>query len=277
MFTRIHQIKEEYELQEKDKKIILLKKNAEIRKTYNKLLIAITFIILITLLSVYYFFKTKNRILKQNKQLLEQKNKLSKIEIKNKIKENKLLEEAIKKQNKINILQKQQFEKELKHKNRELASITMHILTKNKMLANILNALQNVNITHTENKKQINKIIKKINNKTVKPNELIFLDKLARKYNILTKKQSFSKLSTKEQKKVEFLLDYKIRPINTVIALAQAALESGWGTSRFVKEGNNLFGHVAKNYKKGIKNEKVYIANIGCFNIVWSNKSNRII
>ncbi len=27
------------------------------------------------------------------------------------------------------------------------------------------------------------------------------------------------------------------------MALAQAAVESGWGNSRFVKEGNNLFGH----------------------------------
>lgn len=27
------------------------------------------------------------------------------------------------------------------------------------------------------------------------------------------------------------------------LALAQAAIESGWGTSRFAKEGNNLFGH----------------------------------
>lgn len=29
------------------------------------------------------------------------------------------------------------------------------------------------------------------------------------------------------------------------LALAQAAEESGWGTSRFVREGNNLFGHIA--------------------------------
>lgn len=29
------------------------------------------------------------------------------------------------------------------------------------------------------------------------------------------------------------------------LALAQAAEESGWGTSRFVREANNLFGHIA--------------------------------
>ncbi len=31
-------------------------------------------------------------------------------------------------------------------------------------------------------------------------------------------------------------------PINRELLLAQAALESGWGTSRFAREGRNLFG-----------------------------------
>jgi|MDTC01.1.fsa_nt_gb uncharacterized FlgJ-related protein len=33
-----------------------------------------------------------------------------------------------------------------------------------------------------------------------------------------------------------------ILPVNHELLLAQAALESGWGTSRFAKEGKNLFG-----------------------------------
>ena len=33
-----------------------------------------------------------------------------------------------------------------------------------------------------------------------------------------------------------------VYPINRELLLAQAALESGWGTSRFAKEGKNLFG-----------------------------------
>ena len=35
----------------------------------------------------------------------------------------------------------------------------------------------------------------------------------------------------------------RIDVIPTSMALAQAALESGWGKSRFAKEANNLFGH----------------------------------
>lgn len=48
--------------------------------------------------------------------------------------------------------------------------------------------------------------------------------------------------------KVDSIYDYKklLFRVNIVppsLALAQAAVESGWGTSRFAKEGNNLFGH----------------------------------
>lgn len=35
----------------------------------------------------------------------------------------------------------------------------------------------------------------------------------------------------------------RIDTVPTSMALAQAALESGWGKSRFAKEANNLFGH----------------------------------
>ena len=33
-----------------------------------------------------------------------------------------------------------------------------------------------------------------------------------------------------------------VYPVNLELLIAQAALESGWGTSRFAKEANNLFG-----------------------------------
>jgi len=48
------------------------------------------------------------------------------------------------------------------------------------------------------------------------------------------------------------------RRVNTVpvsLALAQAAKESGWGTSRFVREGNNLFGEWTWTASAGIKPE----------------------
>lgn len=38
------------------------------------------------------------------------------------------------------------------------------------------------------------------------------------------------------------LLDHRIDVVPPALALAQAAIESGWGRSRFAREGNNLFG-----------------------------------
>lgn len=41
------------------------------------------------------------------------------------------------------------------------------------------------------------------------------------------------------------------------LVLAQAAIESGWGQSRFVREGNALFGERTTNLESGIKPAKV--------------------
>ena len=41
--------------------------------------------------------------------------------------------------------------------------------------------------------------------------------------------------------KKEFLI--KVNTIPVSLVLAQAALESGWGKSRFVRKANNIFGH----------------------------------
>lgn len=45
----------------------------------------------------------------------------------------------------------------------------------------------------------------------------------------------------------------RIKPIPVSLALAQAAVESGWGLSRFAKEGNALFGQWAWREDAGIK------------------------
>ena len=45
----------------------------------------------------------------------------------------------------------------------------------------------------------------------------------------------------------------RIAPVPTSLALAQAAVESGWGQSRFAKEGNALFGQWAWSADAGIK------------------------
>lgn len=44
----------------------------------------------------------------------------------------------------------------------------------------------------------------------------------------------------------------KIDIVPPSLAIAQAAIESGWGKSRFIKEANNIFGHWTENPNFGI-------------------------
>jgi len=62
------------------------------------------------------------------------------------------------------------------------------------------------------------------------PKKIAFLSKVAKIYKIknITDKKEFLK---------------KINTVPASLALAQAAIESGWGKSRFVREANNIFGH----------------------------------
>ena len=64
----------------------------------------------------------------------------------------------------------------------------------------------------------------------INPKKIAFLAKIAKIYKIkdITNKEEFLK---------------KINIIPPSLALAQAAIESGWGKSRFVREANNIFGH----------------------------------
>lgn len=62
----------------------------------------------------------------------------------------------------------------------------------------------------------------------------LWLEKLATEYGIETSNTNFEKLTTQ--------LLHKIDIIPGELAIAQAAMESAWGTSRFAQEGNNFFG-----------------------------------
>lgn len=66
--------------------------------------------------------------------------------------------------------------------------------------------------------------------------------------------QKLNQIAKKYSVKDPLDFDKLLKKVNIVppsMALAQAAVESGWGMSRFVKLGNNLFGHWTYG-KKGI-------------------------
>jgi len=66
-------------------------------------------------------------------------------------------------------------------------------------------------------------------------------------------------LKKKYRVKKLFSQDEYLKKIDVVppsMALAQAAVESGWGKSRFIKEANNIFGHWTYNPKIGMLPEQ---------------------
>ena len=68
------------------------------------------------------------------------------------------------------------------------------------------------------------------------------LEKAEKEWLLRTAKQYRVKLSkTPSPSEIEKLL-YRIDIVPVSLALAQAAIESGWGTSRFAQSGNALFG-----------------------------------
>ena len=83
-----------------------------------------------------------------------------------------------------------------------------------------------------------------LDNKTLNQNDLEYLLAIADKYLIETNNKHKIDIVDK------LLLSVNIIP--TSIVLAQAVTESGWGTSRFAKEYNALFGQYTYNEKKGV-------------------------
>lgn len=118
-------------------------------------------------------------------------------------------------------------------------------------------------INSTEKKKEyfynyFYDLIKKENLNILEEREFIkrFLDKNI--LNIDFNSSDFEKLlDLKKKYKVNKLLSKsqylkKIDVIPPSMALAQAAVESGWGKSRFIKEANNVFGHWTYNPRIGM-------------------------
>ena len=83
-----------------------------------------------------------------------------------------------------------------------------------------------------------------IDNSTLSKTDLKFLNKISKKYRIKTDHQHKYDLVNELLNRVDI--------IPNSIVLAQAANESGWGTSRFAREFNALFGEYTYNYADGV-------------------------
>jgi len=81
-------------------------------------------------------------------------------------------------------------------------------------------------------------------NNTLSKADLYFLYKISKKYRI----------KTNDRHKYDLVneLLYRVDVIPNSIVLAQAANESGWGTSRFAREFNALFGEYTYDFSDGV-------------------------
>ena len=93
---------------------------------------------------------------------------------------------------------------------------------------------------------QIKRVQNSLNiNKTLNKSDQIFIENIADKYLIKTKNKHKVDI-------IKDLLDH-VDVIPNSIVLAQAANESGWGSSRFAREFNALFGQYTYDNNSGIK------------------------
>ena len=108
----------------------------------------------------------------------------------------------------------------------------------------------------------INDLVQKENEKILKEREFV---KNILSSNILSINYNsnifLQLLEIKKRYRVKnlFTLEEYLKKINIIpasMALAQAAVESGWGKSRFIKEANNIFGHWTYDPKIGMMPEQ---------------------
>ena len=95
---------------------------------------------------------------------------------------------------------------------------------------------------------------RKLMNMAFSTNNIYQVEKLSKKYKVNNfKKINFSELNRLELIKIKLELSKKINEIPISMILAQAIIESGWGSSRFAQQGNALFGEWTWKNHAGIK------------------------
>ena len=96
----------------------------------------------------------------------------------------------------------------------------------------------------------------------ISSNDLSQIEYFSKRYKIKDyKKINFFQLSDKQLEEIRSILLIKVNEIPVSMILAQAIIESGWGSSRFAKEGNALFGEWTWQKGIGIKPQEKLDAN----------------
>lgn len=156
--NEISELNIKYETDKKTKAISLLEKESEIRHFENRFLFFLTIALAVISLLLLYSFRTKTKFAKSQRNFIVQREALAKLRAEKLETEKLLLEKEIKTQYEINELQKN----ELGHSKRELATSTLQILNKNKILSEIKDSFKIIKPNNPQEKEVITNISKKV-------------------------------------------------------------------------------------------------------------------
>jgi tetratricopeptide (TPR) repeat protein len=160
----IAEMETKFETEKKTKENELLKKDIEIKKNFQLLLIVVILGLIVLSVNLFYFFKLKSKSLKQNKKLLDQEKELHRLEKAEKESQKEHLESKIFAEKRINSLQKEKYETEIKFKNDQLANSALCIVNKNEVLSQIKNKIKSESKQADPDKDIGNELIRFINN-----------------------------------------------------------------------------------------------------------------
>ncbi len=182
---------------------------------------------------------TVNRLYSQKKILLEQEKKI--------FSDNKILVSIKKKPLHPNLIKSLNQKINLKSQNSTISPASLDYLSSKKKefvktLLPLISYENNRILLERSKLESIRDFLISFN--TLPKSEIIFIEKIAKKY----------KLNTKSKHKLDILDDLLdlVDIIPSSIVLAQAANESGWGTSRFAREYNALFGEYTYDFSNGV-------------------------
>jgi tetratricopeptide (TPR) repeat protein len=165
----IAQLNNAYELEKKQEQIDIL----ESEKSMHLILWGgLSVLCVVIAISVYISLSSKNKLLRQNNDILKQKEEinslqLDKISLENekRAQENILLQKDIEARNKAAVHQKEKYDLELEHKNKELSTIALMVNNKNDIISQICDKLTKLSGDFkVENRKKINAMIREVKN-----------------------------------------------------------------------------------------------------------------
>ncbi len=128
---QIAEMEARFETEKKEKENRILRQDLEIQDRTILLFIVGTAALFLIAILLYYFYRLKNKTLKQKTQLFKKESKVRELE-------KARLEDQLFAEQEINKLQTEKLE----HKNRELSSRILHAINKNEAMTNIINELQ---------------------------------------------------------------------------------------------------------------------------------------